>query len=99
MRRRSREIPACLILLASAAAFAGCESRRDCVDASGRKLPDSACNTGAHGGSGGAHFVYGGRGGQSVGDTVSGGSTSRGGFGSSGEGGSHGGAGGEGGGE
>ncbi len=97
MRRRSREIPACLILLASSAALAGCEPRRDCVDAAGYKLPDSACNTGAHGG--GAHFLYGGRGGTAIGDTVTGGSTTRGGFGSSGEGGHGGGDGGEGGGE
>jgi hypothetical protein len=98
MRRRSCEIPACLILLASAAALSGCESRRDCVDANGIKLPDSSCSTAGHGG-GGAHFVYGGRGGRSVGDEVTGGSTTRGGFGSSGEGEGGGHGGGEGGGE
>ena len=100
MDRRSREIPACLILLATSAALAGCEPRRDCIDASGQKLPDSACSA-AQGRGSSAHFIYGGRGGTRVGDTVSGGSTTRGGFGSSdgGEGGEGGHGGGEGGGE
>jgi hypothetical protein len=96
MRRRSQEIPACLILLASSAALLGCEPRRDCVDAAGHKLPDSACHTGAVTG---AHFLYGGRGGTQVGDTITGGSTTRGGFGTSGEGSEGGEGGGEGGGE
>ncbi len=47
MDRRSREIPACLILLATSAALAGCDPRRDCIDASGQKLPDSAGLTSA----------------------------------------------------
>ena len=87
--RRSREVP--LTLLASLAlSFTACE-QRDCVDAQGRKLPDSACHTGSSGagaaGVVGAHYIYGGRSGGHIGDTVIGGSVSRGGFG--GIGGSH----------
>jgi hypothetical protein len=83
--RRSREVP--LTLLASLAlSLTACE-QRDCVDGQGRKLPDSACHTGAAGGVAGAHFIYGGRSGGHIGDTVIGGGVSRGGFG--GIGGSH----------
>jgi hypothetical protein len=79
--RRSREVP--LTLLASLAlSFTACE-QRDCVDAQGRKLPDSACHTGGSGVAGavGAHYIYGGRSGGHLGDTVIGGSVTRGGFG------------------
>ncbi len=61
----------------------GCnDERKDCVDAQGRILPDSAC----HSAFPGAHYVYGGRSGGHIGDTVFGGSSSeegvaRGGFG------------------
>lgn len=91
MRRRSREIPACVLLMAAAV---GCRERRDCVDAAGHKVPDTYCSSG-HGGSA-AHYVYGGRGGRSVGDTVTDGSVTRGGFGGGeGDGGGHGGGSGE----
>ena len=89
--RRSREVP--LTLLASLAlTMTACE-QRDCVDDRGRKLPDSACHVGGSGAAGvaGAHYIYGGRSGGHIGDTVIGGSVSRGGFG--GIGGSHGGGG------
>lgn len=65
------------------------DPRRDCVDATGHKLPDGACQTG--GGAAGAHYIYGGSSGGHVGDVVIGGSVSRGGFGGIGGGGEGGG--------
>ncbi len=92
VQRRSGSIPACAILLATAAGLSSCEERRDCVDRNGRKMPDSYCDSAAHTG---GHFIYGGRGGRGYGDTVRGGedssSVSRGGFGEGGDGGGHGG--------
>jgi hypothetical protein len=70
--------------------LAGCGSeRRDCVDASGKKLPDSACTTyrGGAGYYGAPRFIYGGS--QSGGRILGGSATpsvSRGGFGSMGSG-------------
>ena len=82
--RRSREIPACLLLLTASGAITGCQ-HRDCVDSRGVKQPDSYCSSGVHGGS---HYIYGGRSGGRYGDTVRGGRSggfsdgiSRGGFG------------------
>jgi len=97
--RKSREVP--LTLLAVLALFVtGCRETpesRNCVDAQGRIVPDTACE--AHSSGMSYHYIYGGSSGGRVGDAVVGGSTSpsnssgisRGGFG-------HGG-GGEGGGE
>jgi hypothetical protein len=82
--RRSREIPACALLLAASGAIAGCQQHRDCVDSYGFKQPESYCSSGVHTGS---HYIYGGRSGGRYGDAVSGGSSSpsegvsRGGFG------------------
>ena len=102
--RKSRDVPL-TILAALALSSAACNDApvtKDCVDAQGHIIPDSNCQS--H--SGGGHYVYGGRSGGRVGDTVVGGSdseegVSRGGLGSGegegGEGGGHGG--GEGGGE
>lgn len=90
--RRSREIPACALLLAASGAMLGCRpQRKDCVDSYGFKQPESYCSSGVHGG---AHYVYGGSGGVGYGDRITGGRStagsgiSRGGFGSEG---SHGG--------
>jgi len=72
------------LALSFASSSVGCkDERRDCVDAQGHILPDSACHSTAFSG---AHYVYGGRSGGHVGDTVYGGSLSaegvaRGGFG------------------
>lgn len=84
--RRSREIPACALLLAASGALTACE-HRDCVDSRGVKQPDSYCSSGVHGGS---HYIYGGRSGGRAGDLVVGGRStpfggiSRGGFGHAG---------------
>ena len=102
--RKSREVR--ITLLAALALFSGaCNDApvtRNCVDAQGRIIPDSDCES--HGG--GAHYIYGGSSGGRVGDTVVGGSdsaegVSRGGLGSGGEAesGGHGGGGEGGGGE
>lgn len=80
--RRSREVRLTL-LAAVALSVTACRSEhRDCADAQGRILPDSACQTGG-GYYGGAHYIYGGSSGGHIGDSVVGGSaTPRGGFGS-----------------
>ena len=76
--RKSTAVP--LTLLAALAAFAtGCHDTpesRNCVDAQGRIVPDSNCNTQSHGGAGGLgyHYIYGGSSGGRVGDAVVGGS-------------------------
>ncbi len=91
--RKSSAVP--LTLLATLAAFAtGCHNTpeaRHCVDAQGRIVPDSNCET--HSGSAAGaflayHYLYGGASGGRVGDQVVGGrstpsqsSVSRGGFG------------------
>lgn len=94
MRRRSREIPVCALLLASAALLGCKEEQRDCVDQQGRILPEAECTAPHHHGGFVPYFLYGGRGGGRIGDTVFGGSRSpsrrsvmRGGFGGAGEGG------------
>ena len=62
----------------------GCrDQNRECVDAQGRKLPDTSCAVGSPG----AHYMYGGSSGGHVGDAVIGGSVTRGGFGGFGGGG------------
>lgn len=76
--RRSRDIQACVLLLAASTAILGCqEPHRDCVDSQNRKMPDSFCESGVHPG---ARILYGGSSGGRTGDTVIGGSTSRGGL-------------------
>lgn len=91
--KRSKSVPAALVASFAALFVVGCSSRsRDCVDASGRVIPDAECNynSGRHSY---PHWVYRSRGsggffggtrstsggGASMGTT---GSTSRGGFGS-----------------
>jgi hypothetical protein len=78
--RRSGAVP--LTLLATAA-LAGCNDHpkevRNCVDADNHIVLDSQCSSTpspvGHGGGGGFHYVYGGSSGESVGDTVKGGSS------------------------
>jgi hypothetical protein len=78
--RKSREVPLAL-LAAMAVSITACRDQvRDCVDAQGRKLLDSQCESGYRG----AHYVYGGRSGGHVGDAVIGGGVTRGGFGGTG---------------
>jgi hypothetical protein len=120
--RRSGAVPLTLLATAALATTPGCNDHlkevRNCVDAENHIVRDSRCNPpSSSGGSGGGgyHYVYGGASGESMGDTVEGGSSEpeagaevfsgesgdvvRGGFGS-GESGAHGGGeGGEGGGE
>ncbi len=95
--RKSRDVPL-TILAALALSSAACNEppvSRNCVDAQGHIIPDTNCES--H--STGAHYVYGGRSGGRVGDTVVGGSdtedgVSRGGLGhgeGDGEGAGHGG--------
>jgi hypothetical protein len=75
--RRSREVPLAL-LAAMAVSVTACRDQvRDCVDAQGRKIPDTQCQSGYPG----AHYVYGGSSGGHIGDAVIGGSVTRGGFG------------------
>jgi hypothetical protein len=101
--RKSRDVPL-TILAALALSSAACNDTpvtKNCVDAQGHIIPDTTCQTHY----GGAHYVYGGRSGGHLGDTVFGGSdteagVSRGGLGSEGDGhgggeGGHGGGGGE----
>lgn len=117
-KRSGRVLPSLLAAAALAATLSGCSQTTTarCVDANGNVLPDSACGTGGtyvsgtggYGGGygGGGHWVYGGRGGTTVGSRATGYSASppsngnisspsgtvvRGGFG--GEGSSHGGGG------
>ncbi|MGA2349493.1 MAG: hypothetical protein ABSF70_03590 [Terracidiphilus sp.] len=87
--RKSREVKLTLLAAIALSMTACRDQRQDCVDAQGRLLPDSACQTGVYG----SHYVYGGSSGGHVGDAVVGGSITRGGFG--GIGGEDGGAGGE----
>jgi len=74
--RRSKDVSLTL-LAALAISTTACDNRpvevRNCVDAQGHIIPDSNCQQG-HGGTGGAHFIYGGSSGGRVGDTVVGGS-------------------------
>jgi uncharacterized membrane protein YgcG len=86
--RRSSQVQLTL-LAAIALSMTGCrDEQRDCVDAQGRKVPDTNCEYGY----GGTHYIYSGSSGGHYGDSVIGGSSvSRGGFG--GIGGSHGGGG------
>lgn len=80
--RRSSEVKLTLLAAVALSVTACRPQHRDCADAQGRILPDSACQTGG-GGYYGAHYIYGGSSGGHVGDAVVGGSTtSRGGFGS-----------------
>ncbi len=89
--RKSSDVP--LTLLAALALFAtGCHDipeSRNCVDAQGRIVPDTNCQT--HSSGGAFRYLYGGRSGGRIGDTVVGGSgtpsesgVSRGGFGHAG---------------
>jgi hypothetical protein len=98
--RKSRDVPL-TILAALALSSAACNDApitKNCVDAQGHIIPDTNCQTHFAG----AHYIYGGRSGGHIGDTVVGGSdteegVSRGGLGSGegeGEGGGHGGEGG-----
>src|ERR1700738_896185 len=70
--RKSSAVP--LTLLAVAALATGCHDRpvsRNCVDAQGRIVPDTNCNTGTGGGGGmGYHYIYGVSSGGRVGDAV-----------------------------
>jgi hypothetical protein len=78
--RRSKDVPLTLLAALALSITACRDQREDCVDARNRLLPNSACQyTG--GGYGGAHYIYGGRSGGHIGDSVMGGSISRGGFG------------------
>jgi len=82
--RRSKEIK--LTLLASVAlTLTAChDEHRDCVDSQNRMQPDSYCqDTNSHYYGGGYHYLYGGRSGGHIGDSVVGGNVSRGGFGGS----------------
>jgi hypothetical protein len=86
--RRSREVPLSLLASLAVSLTACTPEHRDCVDAQGRILSDSACSAGTP--MGGAHYIYGGSSGGHVGDYVLGGSTTshsilRGGFGAHGE--------------
>jgi hypothetical protein len=86
--RRSREVPISLLASLAVSLTACTPEHRDCVDAQGRILSDSACSTGTP--MGGAHYIYGGSSGGHIGDYVLGGSTTshsilRGGFGAHGE--------------
>jgi hypothetical protein len=86
--RRSREVQLTLLASLAVTLTACTPERRDCVDAQGRMLSDSACRASTR--TGGAHYIYGGSSGGHVGDYVLGGSTSshsilRGGFGASGD--------------
>jgi hypothetical protein len=82
--RRSREVNLTLLASLAVTLTACTPEHKDCVDAQGRILPDSACRAPV----GGAHYIYGGSSGGHVGDYVLGGSTSssilRGGFGAHG---------------
>jgi hypothetical protein len=91
--RKSAAAP--LTLLAALAALTSlCHNvheSRNCVDAQGRIVRDTNCDTHSGGTGGGFHYIYGGSSGGRVGDAVVGGSTtpsesgvSRGGFGSGG---------------
>lgn len=78
--RRSREIQLTLLASLALTTLTACRDEPGhCVDAQNRLLPDSSCQV--SGGTGGAHYVYGGSSGGRVGDTVVGASVSRGGFG------------------
>jgi hypothetical protein len=86
--RRSREVQLTLLASLAVTLTACTPEHKDCADAQGRILPDSACQT--SGRVGGAHYIYGGSSGGHVGDYVLGGSTAshsilRGGFGAHGE--------------
>jgi len=77
----SAAVPATLICAVAGLILSGCDSdsvTRDCVDANGNVLPDSACTNGTtvfHGGGGYSypHYVYGGTrsGGQVLGGSTS----------------------------
>jgi len=84
--RKSKEVP--ITILAALALFTiACHDSetRNCVDAQGRIVPDTSCQTATPGVP--YHYVYGGSSGGHLGDTVLGGSTTptggifRGGFG------------------
>jgi hypothetical protein len=92
--RKSRDVP--ITILAALALFTtGCHDTpesRNCVDAQGRIVPDTSCESPSRGTS--YHYIYGGASGGRVGDAVIGGSStpsadgvSRGGFGHGGDGG------------
>ena len=86
--RRSREVHLTLLASLAVTLTACTPEHKDCVDAQGRILPDSACQASRP--AGGIHYIYGGSSGGHIGDYVVGGSTSshsilRGGFGATGE--------------
>lgn len=114
--RRSGAVPLTLLATAALAIAPGCNDHhkevRNCVDAENRIVRDSQCGPSpSSGGGSGYHYVYGGASGESIGDSVEGGSREpeegaevfsgesghvvRGGFGSSESGGHAGGEGGE----
>jgi hypothetical protein len=78
--RKSGAVPLTLLATAALAAASGCNDHpkevRNCVDGENHIVRDSRCNPSpSSGGSGGGyHYVYGGASGESVGDTVEGGS-------------------------
>lgn len=79
--RRSGAVPLTLLATAALATAPGCNDHprevRNCVDAENHIVRDSQCNpppSPAGSGGGGYHYVYGGASGESVGDTVEGGS-------------------------
>lgn len=84
--RRSKEVPITL-LAALALVTVGCrdDETRNCVDAQGRIVPDTSCQSPPAGAP--YHFIYGGSSGGHIGDAVIGGSATpsggifRGGFG------------------
>ena len=80
--RRSGAVPLTLLTTVALATASGCDDRqrevRNCVDAENHIVRDSRCNPSpSSGGSGGGgyHYVYGGASGESIGDTVEGGSS------------------------
>ena len=74
--RRSKDVSLTL-LAALALSTTACDNRplevRNCVDAQGHIIPDSNCQHHSGGTGGVVHFIYGGRSGGRVGDTVIGG--------------------------
>ena len=73
--RRSAHVVAPL-LVSTAIALTGCRGpeMQRCVDGSNRVVDQSLCSSGPHGGGGGYHSYYGGRGSYRAGSTAEGGS-------------------------
>lgn len=82
--RRGKTMELTIVAAVAAVIVTGCGQQRQCVDASGRPLPDSACQSSSSGAYSYPHYVYRRSGsGYSGGGGYSGGysSTVRGGFG------------------